>query len=113
MTFQEAKRRLLIMCDLKLDRRSEKGLGLPVQIIRVFSEYIEMEFGIEKCAMLVIEKGKILKSVRELPDSKVIKPVQVGKTYKYPRVLEAYGFLGEEMKLKASREYFRRFSKVS
>ena len=30
-----------------------------------------MEFGIEKCAMLVMEKGKILKSVGiELPDGK-------------------------------------------
>ena len=33
-----------------------------------------MEFGIEKCAMLVIEKRKIVKSVRvELPDGKVSK----------------------------------------
>ena len=33
-----------------------------------------MEFGIEKCAMLVIEKGNFVKSVSiELPDGKVIK----------------------------------------
>ena len=32
-----------------------------------------MEFDIEKCAMLVIEKGKIVSSVGiELPDGKVI-----------------------------------------
>ena len=32
-----------------------------------------MEFDIEKCAMLVIEKGKIVNSVGiELPDGKVI-----------------------------------------
>ena len=31
------------------------------QAIRVFSEDIGMEFGIEKCAMLVIGKGKIVK----------------------------------------------------
>ena len=32
-----------------------------------------MEFGIEKCAVLVIEKGKIVKSVGiELPDGEVI-----------------------------------------
>ena len=34
-----------------------------VQTIWVFSEDIGMEFGIKKCAMLVIEKGKIVKSV--------------------------------------------------
>ena len=41
-----------------------------------------MEFGIEKCAMSVIENGKIVKPVGiQLPDGKVIKPVQEGKSY--------------------------------
>ena len=40
-----------------------------VQTVHVFSEDILMEFGIEKCAMLASEKGKIVKSVGiELPD---------------------------------------------
>ena len=57
-----------------------------------------MEFIIEKCAMLVIEKGKIVKSVDiELPDGKVIKSLQEGE---YLRTLEVDRFLQEEMKLK-------------
>ena len=45
--------------------------------MRVFTEDIAMEFGIEKCVMLVMEKGKIVKSVGiELPDDKVIKSLQ-------------------------------------
>ena len=45
-----------------------------MQTVRVFSEDIGMEFGIEKCTMLVMEKGRIVKSVGiELPDGKVIK----------------------------------------
>ena len=45
-----------------------------VQTIHVFSEDIGMECGIEKCAMLVMERGKIMKSVGvELPCGKVIK----------------------------------------
>ena len=47
------------MDDLKLYCRSEKGLDSLVQTVCVFSEDIGMEFGIEKCAMLVMEKGKI------------------------------------------------------
>ena len=40
-----------------------------------------MEFGIEKCVMLVMEKGKIEKSVGiELPDGKFIKPLQEGES---------------------------------
>ena len=43
---------------LKLYSRSEKGLDSLVQTVPVFSEDIGMEFGIEKCATLVMEKGK-------------------------------------------------------
>ena len=34
-----------------------------VQAVRVFSEDIRKEFGIEKGIMLVMEKGKIMKAV--------------------------------------------------
>ena len=58
--------------------------------------------------MLVIEKGKTLKSVViELPDDKVIKSLQGGESYNYIGILEADRFLGEEMKQKVSKEYFR------
>ena len=53
----------LFMDDLKLYSWSEKGLESLVQTVCVFSEDIGMEFGIEKYAMLVMEKGKIVKSV--------------------------------------------------
>ena len=63
--------------------------------------------------MLVIEKGKILKLVgRELPDGKVIESVQEGESFKYLGILESDRFLGEDMKLKVSKEYFRRLKKV-
>ena len=69
------------MDDLKLYCRSEKGLDSLVQTVHVFSEDIGMEFGIEKCAMLVMEKGKTVKSVGvELPDGKVIKSLQEGES---------------------------------
>ena len=55
-----------------------------------------MEFDIEKCAMLVMEKGKIVNSVGvELPDGKVIKSLQGGESYKYLGILEADKFLEE------------------
>ena len=78
MSLQKAKSRLtnylLSMDDLKLCIPSEKGLDSLLLSVRVFSEDIGMEFGVEKCAMLVMEKGKIVKSVGiELPNGKVIK----------------------------------------
>ena len=51
--------------------------------------------------MLVMEKGKIVKSVGiELPNSKVIKSLQDGESYKYFGILEADKFLEDEV------EYF-------
>ena len=104
---------LLFMGDLKLYSRSKKGLASLVQTVRVFSEDIGTEFGIKKCAMLVMEKGKIVKSVGiELPYGKVIKSLQEGESYKYLGILEADKFLEERMKLNVSKEYIRRLRKV-
>ena len=114
--FSECKEKinhLLFMDDLKLCSQNEKGLDSLVQTVCVFSEDIGMEFGIEKCAMLVMEKGKIVKSVGiELPDGKVIKSLQEGESYKYLGILEADRFLEEKMKLIVSKEYIRRLRKV-
>ena len=101
------------MDDLKLCSQSEKGLDSLVQTVRVFSEDIGMEFGIEKCATLVMEKVKIVKSVGiELPDIKVIKSLQEDESYKYLEILQADKCLEQKMKLNVSKEYIRRLRKV-
>ena len=101
------------MDDWKLYSRSEKGLDSLVQAVCVFSEDIGMEFGIEKCAMSEMEKGKIVKSVGiELPDGKFIKSLQAGESYKYLGILEADKFLEEKMKLNVSKDYIRKLRKV-
>ena len=67
----------------------------------------------ERCTMLVIEKGKIVKSVCiELPNGKVIKSLQEGESYKYLKILQADNFLEEKMKLNVLKEYTRRLRKV-
>ena len=91
------------MDDFKLYSRNEKELDSLVQAIRITSKDIGITFGIEKCAMLVVEKGKIVKSVGiELPDGKVIKSLQECESYKYLGILEVHRFLGEEVELKVS-----------
>ena len=94
--FSESKKKinhLLFMDDLKFYSRSEKELDSLIQTVHVFSEDIGMKFGIEKCATLVMEKGKIVKSVGiELPDGKVIKSLLEGESYKYLGILEADKF---------------------
>ena len=54
-----------------------------------------------------------MKSVgTELPDSKVIKLLQEGESYKYLGILEADKFLEEKMKLNVLKEYIRRIRNV-
>ena len=94
--FLESKEKinhLLFMDGLQLYSRSEKVLESLVQTVCVFNEDIGMEFSIEKCAMLVMNKGKIVKAVGiELPDGKVIKLLQEGQSYKHLGILEADNF---------------------
>ena len=69
------------MDDLKWYSRSEKDLDWSVWRVCAFSEDIGMEVGMEKFDMLVMEKGKTVKSVGiELPNGKVIKSLQEGES---------------------------------
>ena len=49
------------MDDLKLYAKNEKGLESLVQTVWIFSDDISMEFGIDICATLVLNRGKIKK----------------------------------------------------
>ena len=46
------------MNDLKLYSKREKDLDSLIQNIRIFKKDIVMQLGIDKCAMLVVEKGE-------------------------------------------------------
>ena len=59
---REKVNHLLFMDDLKLYASNEKSFESLILTIRVFGNKIEMEFGVEKCAVLTIMKGKITNS---------------------------------------------------
>ena len=62
---------LLFMDDLKLYGRNEKEINSLVHTVRVFSSDIGMDFGIEKCATMVMKRGKLEKSEgTRLPEGK-------------------------------------------
>ena len=54
---KEKINRVLFMDDLKLHAENEKGLESLVQTVRIFSDDIGMEFGMDKCATLVLKGG--------------------------------------------------------
>ena len=67
---------LLFMDDLKLYAKSGRKLDSLIQIVRIFSDNVEMVFGLEKCAVLVLKRGKMIRTEGiELPDRKCIREV--------------------------------------
>ena len=90
---------LLFMDDLKLYAKNEKGLDSLVQTVRIFSDDIGMEFGIDTCATLVLKRGKLTKfDGISLPDGTVMKVLIEEAVYKYLGVIEADQIRYTEMK---------------
>lgn len=104
---------LLFMDDLKLFAKDENGLDSLVQTVRVFSEDIGMQFGIEKCAVLTLKRGKkVFSEGIKLPDETVIKSLVEGDGYKYLGVLEDDQIMSCKMKEILRKEYGRRVRKI-
>ena len=83
--------------------KSEEQTNRLVRTVYVLSTDISVKFGVKKCGILTMKRGKIVKSEGiKLPDCEVIK--QVGQ--------EGYTYLGiidkikeTEMKEKITKEY--------
>lgn len=103
---------LLYMDDLKLYGKSKSELESLVQTVRIFTGNIKMRFGIQKCATIVMKRGKkeeddgIL-----LPDGQIMHDLG-NENYKYLGVLEADKVKMNEMKDMVTKEYKRRLKLV-
>ena len=72
-----------------------------------------MEFGIEKCAMLVAKRGKRHLTDRiELPNQDKIRTLAENETDKYIGILEADTIKQVEMKDENQKEYLRKTRKL-
>ena len=81
---QEKITHLMYMDDIKLFSKNEKELETLILAVRIYSQGIGMEFGIEKCAMLVMKSGKrLMTDGIELPNQDRIRTLEEKETYKY------------------------------
>ena len=102
---KEKINRVLFMDDLKLQAENEKGLESLVQTVRIFSDDIGMEFGMDKCATLVLKGGKITKlDGISLPNGKEMRGLIGGAVYKYLDIIQADQIRYTEMKEKVKTE---------
>ena len=98
---QEKINRLMYMDDIKLFAKNVKELETLIHAVRIYSQDVGMEFGIEKCAMLVMKSGKRhLTDRMELPSQDKIRTLQEKEMYKYLGILEADTIKQVEMKKK-------------
>ena len=74
---QEKINHLMYIDDIKLFAKNEKGLETLIHTVRIYSQDIGMEFGIEKCAILVMKRGKRhLTDGMELPNQDKIRTLE-------------------------------------
>ena len=76
------------MDDLKLYAKDEADLDKLINVVSVFSRDIGMEFGLDKCAVLVMKRGiKARCEGIQLPDGRMMEALD-DDGYKYLGVLE-------------------------
>ena len=104
---------LMFMDEIKLFEKNESGLYALVQSVRVVSNDTGMEFGVQKCAMLVIKRGKVIESNgTDLPNNETIKSIHEENGYKYLGVMKADQVLGGQMKERLRKEHKRGVKKI-
>ena len=93
----------MFMDDIKLFGRGTKEIDTLVQTVRIVSGDIRMEFGIEKCALVNIQRGKVTRTEGiQLPDGNNIKDMdETG--YEYLGIIK-----GEEMKHQEMKEKIKK-----
>ena len=103
----------MYMDDIKLFVKKEKELETLIDAVRIYSQDIGMEFGIEKCATLVMKSGKRrMTDGMELPNHDGIRTLEENEPYKYLGILEADTIKQVQMKDTIRKEYLRRTRKL-
>ena len=110
---QEKINHLMYMDDIRLFAKNEKELETLIHTIRIYSQDIGMEFGIEKCVMLIMKSGKWhMTDGVELLNHDRIRTLEENETYKYLGILEADPIKQVQMKDTIRKEYLRRTRKL-
>ena len=103
---------LLYMDDLKLYSKKEREIDSMINTVRIFSEDIGMKFGLEKCARLIVERGKVKSTDGLQLNMGTIKDASLEEGYKYLGILQAQENMQAEVKAKAKSLYLKRVKQV-
>ena len=101
------------MDGMKLYGKNVKGIKSLVQTVRAFSSDIGMDFGIEKCAVMIMKRGKLVRSegIKLLNGRKIRSSGEEDDGYKHLGVLEVDDIV-HEVKKTNMKECNERVKKV-
>ena len=100
---------LFYMDDLKTYAKDDNQQAGLLTIVKTFSDDINMDFGLDKCAKATFKRGKLVKCDNiELDRNTVIQGLDQESTYKYLGTNEGDGIQHSAMKEKIRKEYYRR-----
>ena len=92
------------MDDLKLFAKGKNQIDSLVQTVHIFSKDTGMQFGIKKCGVLIMERGKVIRAdgIR-LPNGQHMKYIdETG--YTYLGILKTHKIKEKEMKERFNKE---------
>ena len=89
---------------IKLFAKNEKDFETLIHAVRIYSQNIGLEFGIKKCAMLIMKiRKRFIAGGMERPTQEKIRMLGEKETYKYFGILEADTIKQVKMKEKLKR----------
>jgi len=106
---------LFFVDDLKLYSSTAEGLSKQLNVVKNFSDDINMEFGLDKCAKAEFRKGKLVKTDNIIleDNTTIIKDIdEQGGIYKYLGIEEGETIKHKEMREKIRKEYIRRVKMI-
>ena len=103
---------LMFMDNIKLFGRGTKEIDTFVQTVRIISGDIRMELGIEKFALVNIQKGKVTRTEGiQLPDRNNTEDIDE-TVYKYLGIKQDEEIKHQQMKEKIKKEYIKRLKAI-
>jgi len=103
----------MFMDDLKLYAAGINQLNSILEIVMQFSQDIQMKFGLEKCKIMTMKKGKKIEADDiTLSNDDKIKALNGNDQYKYLGMHESDDIKINDMKNKLQTEYFARLKKI-
>ena len=105
---------LLFVDDLKLYASNKDKMHRLISIVKDFSDDISMEFGLEKCKIINLVRGKVQTTAEGYPinENQVISELADGDSYKYLGMLQLKGLCLGKIKEHLKKEFSNRIKLI-